>query len=377
MARETWKCPHADCKQECGRKRNLQRHIIRIHGGEGKPVKNKSSVDTAKSTWDIQHTANIFKNRYTSPPNSSYSPPSQYYDPSTIKGLYPRSQCTKEESNKKGQKEKTTTGEVDLVDIAYPIFKKWKDKIDKLEEMRNYFANNNSRIPLPFQFPLDIFNYNGKLTNTLPHDIWSESSSRSIPSASSMSRVNKVEPKTVIGYVGYICNYCLESEPLQMIYDPNASDEISWTQHICDPETLNSARKYPPFMREEVGMYRALDLPEQMTKAVKEWTKDGGEVFLVSDKITSGDIPKNTINVDIHKDQYNWLTRAILQKYTILDDRELKKFFTVIVEWCATFCCLCINFVEKEGQQSMKKEYYYLFLNYKPCLPWRIKTEST
>lgn len=233
--------------------------------------------------------------------------------------------------------------------------------------MINYFANNNSGIPLPSQFPLDILNY-GKLCP--------EFGSRSIPSTSSTPQVNKVEPKTVIGYVGYICGYCLESEPLQMMYDPNASDEISWIQHICDPETLNSAREYPPFMREDTCWYRVLNLPEQMTKAVKEWTKDGGEVFLVSDKITSGGIPKNTITLDIHKDQYNWLTRAILQKHTVLDDRELKKFFTMIVEWCATFCYLCINFVEKEGQQNMKQEYYYLCLNYRPCLPWRIKTES-
>ena len=139
--------------------------------------------------------------------------------------------------------------------------------------MINYFGNNNSRIPLPSQFPLDIINY-GKLCP--------EFSSGSVPSTS--PQVNKVEPKTVIGYVGYICGYCLESEPLKMMYDPNASDDISWIQHTCDPKTLNSAREYPPFMREDTYLYRVLGLPKQMTKAVKEWTKDGGEVFLVSDK---------------------------------------------------------------------------------------------
>jgi hypothetical protein len=371
MARETWKCPYADCKQECSRKGNLQRHIIRRHGGEGKPVKNKSTVDTEKSILDIQYTGNIFKNQYASHPNSSYSLPSQY-SPSTIKGFYSRSQIAKEE--KKGQEVKMTDELLDPVDIVYQKFKKYKDRNDKIEEMINYFANNNSRIP---HFPL-VFNYDGKLNNMPPYDIWSEFSSTSIPSASSTSQVKSgMEPKTVIGYVGYICRYCLESEPVQMMYDPNASNEISWTQHICDPETLNSAREYPAFIREDVCMYRVLDLPEQMIKAVKEWTKDGGEVFLVSDKITSGDIPKNTVTVDIHKDQYIWLTRAIFQKYTILDDIELKEFFTLIIEWCSTFCCLCINFVEKEGQQNMKQEYYYLFLNYKPCLPWRIKTECT
>jgi hypothetical protein len=138
-----------------------------------------------------------------------------------------------------------------------------------------------------------------------------------------------------------------------MMYDPNASDKTSCLPHTCDIEIAKSARGYPPFIREDICMYRTLDLPDQMTKVVKEWTKDG-EVFLVSDKITSSDIPKSTITLDISKNQYNWLTRAILQKYTILDDRELKEFFTLIVEWCATFCCLCINCVENEGQQNMK-----------------------
>ena len=157
MARERWKCPYADCKQECSRKWNLQRHIIMQHGGEGKPVKNKSSADTENLTWDTQGTGNTFKNLYSSHPNGSYSLPSQYYDPSTIKGLYPRNQTAKGVNNKKGQEVKTTD-ELDFIDVAYQKFKKYKDRNDKFEEMINYFVNN-SRIPLPSQFPLDIFNH--------------------------------------------------------------------------------------------------------------------------------------------------------------------------------------------------------------------------
>lgn len=81
MAREPWKCPHADCKQECGREWNMERHIKRKHKGKGVPVKNKSSVP------------------------------------------YPRNQTTKEENIKTGQKVKTT-GELDPIDVIYPIFKK-------------------------------------------------------------------------------------------------------------------------------------------------------------------------------------------------------------------------------------------------------------
>lgn len=120
MAREPWKCPHADCKQECGRGWNLKRHIIRKHKGEGIPVKNKSSVP------------------------------------------YPRNQTAKEENNKKGQEVKTT-GELDPIDVHYQIFKRYKDRNDKIEEMINYFASN-SRIPFPSHLQPDIFNYQPNTT---------------------------------------------------------------------------------------------------------------------------------------------------------------------------------------------------------------------
>jgi hypothetical protein len=353
MAREPWKCSHANCKQESGRNWNLKRHITRLHKGDGIPVKNKSS-DTEKLARGTQYTGNI-------------------------EGLYPRNSIVKEENNKKRQGVKTT-GELDPVDSAYQMFKKLKDRNDKIEEMRNYFANNSSKIPSPPNFPHDIFNYN-KVENVLPYHIWSEFSSASIlspsvPSASvsstsSTSQVDKVQTKKVVGYVGYTCRYCLEFEPLQVVYDPSASDKISGTRHVCDPDTLNSVRAYPAFFREDVYMYRILDLSEQMIKAVKEWTN--GEVFLISDKITSSNIPENTIIIDLRRNEHNWLTRAIVQKCMVLDNKELKEFFTLILDWCATFCCLCINFVDKKGQHDVKQEYCYLFLSYKLCLPWELR----
>ena len=90
-----------------------------------------------------------------------------------IKGLYSRSQIVKEENDKKVQEEndkkvqeEKTTGEPDLVDIAYSTFRRRKDKNYKLEEMRNYFASHNPRTPFPPPVPLDIFNYGNP--NNLP-----------------------------------------------------------------------------------------------------------------------------------------------------------------------------------------------------------------
>lgn len=339
MAREPWKCSHTDCKQECSRKGNLERHIRRLHKGEGIPVKNKS-FDTEKLACSTEHTGNI-------------------------EGLYPRNDISKEENNKKGQGVENT-GELDPVDSTYRMFKKFKDRNDKIEEMRNYFANNSSKIPFPPNLLHDILNYS-KPEDVLPYHIWSEFASASVPSTSSTPQI---VPKKVVGYVGYICRYCLEFEPLQMVYDPSARDKICGTRHVCDTDTLNSAMAYPTFIREDVCMYRILDLSEQMMKAVKEWTN--GEVYLISYKITFSNIPENTIIIDLCKNEYNWLTRAIVQKYTVLDNKELKEFFTLILGWRATFCYLCINFV-KEGQQDVKHEYYFLCLSCKPCLPWELR----
>jgi hypothetical protein len=334
MAREPWKCSHTDCKQECSRKGNLMRHIRRLHKGEGVPVKNKS-FDTEKLACSTAHS-----------------------------GLDPRNNISKEEKDKKGQGVKNTV-ELDPVDSIYPTFKKLKDRNDKIEEMRNYFANNSSIIPFPPNFLHEILNY-GKPENLLPYHIRSDFASASVPSTSSTPQV--VQSKKVVGYVGYICGRCLEFEPLQIVYDPSSSDKICATQHVCDTDTLNSAMAYPTFFREEVCMYRILDLSGQMMKAVKEWTN--GEVFLISSKITSSNIPENTIIIDLRKNEYNWLTRAIIQKYTVLDNKALKEFFTLILNWCATFCC--IKFAE-EGQQDVKQEYYFLCLSYKPCLPWELR----
>jgi hypothetical protein len=252
-----------------------------------------------------------------------------------------------------------------------------KDRNDKIEEMKNYFTNKSSKtLSLP-KFPHNMFN-NAKPENVMPYHFWSDFTSASIPfvsvpsvsmpSISSRSQINEVQPKKVVGYVEYICSHCLEFEPLRVMYDPSASDNISWTRHACDPDILNSTMAYPMHFREDILMYRILRLSEEMIKAVKEWTN--GEVFLISDKINSREVPKNSITLDLRKNEYNWLTRAIVQKYTILNDKELREFFNLIFDSCATFCCLCINFVEKEGEQDVKREYYCFCLSYKPRFPW-------
>jgi hypothetical protein len=279
MAREPWKCPYANCKLECSRRWNLERHIIRLHGGEGGPVKNNSAAGASKTTSLL----------------------SKYHDLSAVNGLYSRSKGGEDEKNKKG-KEGKTTGEPDHVDVAYSTFRRWKDKNDKIEEMRNYFANYNSRTPSPPPIPQDIFNY-GILNNILPYHVRSEFCSTPMPSSLTAPPVRKVQPKKVIGYVGVVCSNCLESESRQVIYDPNTVNNIFRAQHICDPQNIDSVKGYPRPKQESLIISKILGLSEKVTKTVKEWTH-GGEIYLIPYKLHFGDVTKDTIILNVKQEFY-------------------------------------------------------------------------
>jgi hypothetical protein len=82
MTRDRWKCPHAGCEVESGRRWNLERHIKTAHQGEGIPVKNISSANIDQLPWkDIKYTFNVPSNLYASHPKRSYSYPSSWdYD---------------------------------------------------------------------------------------------------------------------------------------------------------------------------------------------------------------------------------------------------------------------------------------------------------
>ena len=110
------------------------------------------------------------------------------------------------------------TGESDIVDIVYGTFEKLKDRNNKIEEMRNYFSQNNAKMTIPFSyhFPLNKSDYN-EHKNTLSYHVRSALCSTSTTSTPSSSQVDTVQPKKIIGYVGHICRNCNESESLPVM----------------------------------------------------------------------------------------------------------------------------------------------------------------
>jgi hypothetical protein len=159
------------------------------------------------------------------------------------------------------------------------------------------------------------------------------------------------------------------------MYDPNTVNNMFRTQHICDPQNIDSVKGYSRSKQESLLLSKIVGLSQQVTKTVKEWTH-GRKIYLIAYKYDFGVDTKDTITLKVCRNQDNWLTRAILQKHTVLDDEELNEFF--FLTYNATFCHLRINFVEKEGQPMMKQEFYLLFLNYEPQLStaWELRIEN-
>jgi hypothetical protein len=108
VVKEKWKCPYFHCKQECGRRSNMVRHIDRLHGGLGDPVKEKPSA-TGSSVRNIYVKSDL---------------------PSLSGKLRPNAFQAKE----------------DFVDMCY-------DRFSKIKEMKSFFGQRGSTI-FPFRSPV-------------------------------------------------------------------------------------------------------------------------------------------------------------------------------------------------------------------------------
>jgi hypothetical protein len=149
------------------------------------------------------------------------------------------------------------------------------------------------------------------------------------------------------------------------VYNNSAEKKLSRQTHLCDAESADFARTCPQWAKDNFYFKSVLSSLEAITDKVNEWTQ--GTIYLVSLHISSDEIPSCIDNLRIEEDQYGWLLRAISHECTILDAKESREFFGLAN--FNSFCCLSINFFE-ETQQKWKKESFYLFLNYKSCLPF-------
>lgn len=344
MARERWKCPHDGCDGGSSRRWNCRRHIRNLHQCECSPVKEKSTTaDCQLRPKGTQFMQNASRNR-----DSSHSKSLPVYN--SLNSY----QNTSDDLEDHSQKHGGITSKGDPIDMLYQTFKELKERNDKILEMRNYFKTHGSDFRLPLSSPLNIFDESA-VDNILPSDVssdYSAGNSRPAPSA----------PNKVIGYEIHNCEVCLESESLPVMCNPNEGNELFKKDHFCKPDKVNDVSKYPRFAKEDFHSYNILSSLKKITKTVKEWSR--GRLYLVCFRVPSRENPTGMIDLKLEENQYSWLVRAIREESTILDERELKEFFTLTD--CATFCCLSISLV----QQRARKESFYFFLNYKPCVPF-------
>lgn len=139
MAKEYWKCPYADCKQECSRHWNMVRHIKSKHAGLGKPVKEKT-LDTNQTKSDKLAQANGSSPHYRSK-----------------------------------RPAKALEQENDLVDIVYEDVRKTKDKENKIKEIEEFFGQANTtpsnNVPMsPLELPVGFKMYTCAECFTAPID---------------------------------------------------------------------------------------------------------------------------------------------------------------------------------------------------------------
>lgn len=253
----------------------IWRHIKRKHKGKGVPVKNKSSVP------------------------------------------YPRNQTAKEENIKTGQKV-TTTGELDLIDVIYPIFKKYKDRNDKIEEMDNYFAKN-SRIPLPSNLHPDVFNCHPDTTFDPP-----------------------------CGFRTYICVDCLTGpiDPVKLSDLRTLGPLAFKPRHVCEQEDLENLKRVAKKRQIDViatwhelhklSIQYLADIVHQMFGLHNPKPLWAFETHLRYSPWMEDYLPTNLGKID----KNHWASRAFIakeRKGTTIDNTELMDFLNLTRSTFAPF----------------------------------------
>jgi hypothetical protein len=315
---------------ESNRHWNVERHLERAHPGiSDSPVRNKHSPST-EALWN-KNALDCSKN------NNSSSV----------------------ECDKQRQRE-AASGE-DPVSFAYTIFRRLKKRNDRYLEMKNYFENNGSNFRIPFYLPFGTSSYDA--SNIFP--VVSSSECINSTSATLRTSYRSAEQSKVIGFEVYNCEFCYKCEALQIVYNNSAEKKLSRQAHLCDAESANFARTCPHWAKANLYFKSILSSLETITDKVNEWTQ--GTIYLIPLQISSDEIPPCIDDLRIEENQYGWPFRAISRGCTVLDAIESREFFDLAN--FNSFCCLSINFFE-ETRQKWKKESFYLFLNYKSCLPF-------
>ena len=324
MNKEPWKCPYHECKQECPRHWNLKRHIIRIHNGIGMPVKHKSTGNNAHLQREIEETSKWQKC------DSDYRPlpypvnkHSSFYD--------------KRPANEKFSEEQ------DPVDLVYEACKKQKDRIDKINEVRNFLYGHSSLpiypaypmaqniSPLPFEGTIDFNNSNSIGTFDFP-----------------------------VAFKTHICIFCLTGpiDPVMFSDFKRLGDKAFNSRHTCKQEDIQRnqrvAEKYGIDLINKWDELRLLSL-HRLVDIVHLWVGLHRDVYLYAYEISKPQIDCS-MPIDLGRLSKNhWAYKALNDKAnnkTAIDDTELLYFLNRAKATLGLF----------QGEIDGKVSYFYSFI---------------
>ena len=324
MSKECWKCPYHECKQECPRHWNLKRHIKRLHNGIGMPVLHKSTGNNAHLQREIEETSKRQKC------GSNYRPlpypvnkHSSFYD--------------KRPANEKFSEEQ------DPVDLVYEACKKQKDRIDKINEVRNFLYGHSSLpiypaypmaqniSPLPFEGNIDFNNSNSIGTFDFP-----------------------------VGFKTHICISCLTGpiDPVMFSDFKRLGDKAFNSRHTCKQEDIQRnqrvAEKYGIDLINKWDELRLLSL-HRLVDIVHLWVGLHRDVYLYAYEISKPQIDCS-MPIDLGRLSKNhWAYKALNDKAnnkTAIDDTELLYFLNRANATLGLF----------QGEIDGKVSYFYSFI---------------
>jgi hypothetical protein len=298
MSKERWKCPYPECKQECSRYWNLKRHIKRFHNGIGMPVKHKSTGNNAYFQPEIEQTSK--RQKYGSncrPLPFPVNKHSSFYD--------------------KGPANEKFSEEQNPVDMVYEACKKQKDRIDKINEVRNFLYSHSSLpiypaypmaqniSPLPFEGTADFNNSISIGTFDLP-----------------------------VGFKTHACIGCLTApiDPVRLSDFKRLGHIAFNSRHTCKQEDIQRnqrvAVKYGMDLINKWDEVRLLSL-HRLVEIVHLWVGRHRDVYLYAFEVSEPQT-EYSMPIDLGRLSKNhWAYRALYNienKKTAIDDTELLYF---------------------------------------------------
>jgi hypothetical protein len=158
----------------------------------------------------------------------------------------------------------------------------------------------------------------------------------------------KIEDLEVIGYIGYVCQYCLIAYPLRIYKDKfNRALNPIQTRHSCNMESLVEIQHHKEDKEKVlIDLYRN-QLPSVMLKAVREWT--GNQTSLKAVEVS---MPLDGCDIITVSNLKQWVMRAIRDRVTLLTDEELKDFISTVKD--RTYAYFRIQDDDEMNQNSSK-----------------------